>query len=389
MPLEGEMKTELYRGREQARFKHELLEAYLERLFMIVGQHQRTVCYVDCFAGPWQAKGDDLEDTSIAVSLNIIRKCKDGLRGMGHDVSFKALFVEKDPTSYAKLEAYLSGRKSESTQISSLKGEFIDLRQEILSFCGNDSFTFFFIDPTGWKDAVELSTLDPLLKRPNSEFLINFMYEFLVRTHTQDPFADDMQRIFGEVPDTKGMTAEAREEYLVRRYRENLKTVVPARGGQPRTACVKVKKVLKDRTLYHLVYLTRHPKGIIEFMAASDGLDLVQKRLRAMAKQETQVEANGQMFLIGAVESIKKDEGRPDLSEVKTYWLTKLSSTPRRFAITDLADMLEETGWFASDFQKAFKELEAEGIVKNQDAQRTRPVNAVNFEKSETLVRLK
>ena len=31
-----------YRGREQAYFKHCLLEAYLERLFMIVGQHQRT-----------------------------------------------------------------------------------------------------------------------------------------------------------------------------------------------------------------------------------------------------------------------------------------------------------------------------------------------------------
>jgi len=383
------MKTELYRGREQARFKHELLEAYLERLFMIVGQHQRTVCYVDCFAGPWQSKGDDLEDTSIAVSLKIIRKCRDGLRAMGRDVSFKALFVEKDPTAYAKLAAYLNGRKDESVHISSLKGEFAVLRREILSFCGNDSFTFFFIDPTGWKDAVELSTLDPLLRRANSEFLINFMYDFLLRTHTQDTFAEDMLRIFGEVPDTKGMTAEAREEYLVRRYRENLKTVVPARGGKPRTACVKVKKVLKDRTLYHLVYLTRHPKGVIEFMAASDGLDLVQKRLRALAKQETQVEANGQLFLIGADESIKKAEGRPDLLEVKSYWLTKLSSMPSRFDINALADMLEDTGWFASDFQKAFKELEAEGIVKNKDALRTRPVHAVNFEKGEMLVKLK
>ena len=382
------MKAELYKGREQARFKHELLEAYLERLFMIVGQHQRTVCYVDCFAGPWQAKGEDLADTSIAVSLNIIRKCRDGLHSRGHDVSFKALFVEKDPSAYTKLEAYLSSRKEEGILTSSLKGEFLDLRQEIIYFCGNDSFTFFFIDPTGWKDAVELSTLDPLLRRANSEFLINFMYEFLVRTHTQESFADDMRRIFGEVPDTRGMTAEAREEYLVKRYRENLKTVVPARGGKPRTACVKVKKVLKERTLYHLVYLTRHPKGVTEFMAASEGLDLVQKKLRALAKQGTQVEASGQLVLIGADESIKKDEGRADLSDVKLYWLTKLSSMPRRFGITELADMLEDRGWFASDFQKAFKELETEGKVKNQDAKKIRPVNAVNFEKGEMLVKL-
>lgn len=382
------MKSELYKGREQARFKHELLEAYLERLFMIVGQHQRTICYVDCFAGPWQAKGENLEDTSIAVSLNIIRKCREGLLARNHNVNFKAVFVEKDPKAYTKLRGYLDGRNDAGIETFPLQGEFIQLRQEILSLCCKDSFTFFFVDPTGWKDAVELSTLDPLLRRPNSEFLINFMYDFLLRTHTQEPFLDDMKRIFGRVPDTKGMTAKAREEHLIRLYRENLKTVVPTRGDKPRTACVQVKKVLLDRTLYHLVYLTRHPKGIAEFMAASDGLDLVQKRLRALAKQEAQVESNGQMVLIAADKSIKKEEGRADLSEVKSYWLTKLSSTPRRFGITELADMLEETDWFASDFQKAFKELDTEGKVKNQDAKKTRPVNAVNFEKGEMLVKL-
>jgi three-Cys-motif partner protein len=210
------MKSELYKGREQSRFKHELLEAYLERLFMIVGQHQRTICYVDCFAGPWQAKGDDLEDTSIAVSLNIIRKCREGLLKNDHNIHFKALFVEKDPMAYAKLKDYLDGRDDKGVETHPLHGEFIQLRQEILARCGNDSFTFFFVDPTGWKDAVELATLDPHLRRPNSEFLINFMYDFLVRTHTQEPFSDDMHRIFGRVPNTKGMTAKAREEHLVR-----------------------------------------------------------------------------------------------------------------------------------------------------------------------------
>jgi hypothetical protein len=63
--------------------------------------------------------------------------------------------------------------------------------------------------------------------------------------------------------------------------------------------------------------------------------------------------------------------------------------TPKLFELDDLADMLEETDWFASDLQKAFKELETEGRVKNLDAKRARPVNAVNFEKNETLVKLK
>lgn len=34
------MKHELYKGRGQARFMHELLEAYLERHIMIVGQDE-------------------------------------------------------------------------------------------------------------------------------------------------------------------------------------------------------------------------------------------------------------------------------------------------------------------------------------------------------------
>lgn len=54
---------EQYKGREQSYFKHRLLEAYLERLFMIIGQHQPIICYVDCFAGPWSSQTDDLNDT--------------------------------------------------------------------------------------------------------------------------------------------------------------------------------------------------------------------------------------------------------------------------------------------------------------------------------------
>ena len=377
-----------YRGREQSYFKHALLRAYLERLFMIVGQHHRTICYVDCFAGPWQSRSDSLEDTSIVVSLEIIRKCREGLLERGHPVHFKAIFVEKDAKAFAKLNSYLADRNNDAIETAALHGEFFHLQQELLRHCGDNSFAFFFVDPTGWKEAIELSTLAPLLQRPNSEFLINFMYDFLLRTHTQETFAADMRKIFGEIPDTAGMTPEIRESLLIRLYRNHLKTVVPIRGGKPRTACVKVHKILQDRTLYHLVYLTRHPKGIAEFMAASEGLDLVQRKIRARVQQEERVERKGQFELFAAHEEIKAQDGRVDLSEVKTYWLGKLSMTPELFTLDDLADMLEETDWFASDFQKAFKELESEGRVKNLDAKRTRPVNAVKFEKGEHLVKL-
>jgi len=379
---------EHYKGREQAYFKHSLLKAYLERLFMIVGQHQKTVCYVDCFAGPWQEKGEDLEDTSIAISLKILTNCKEGLRRLGKDVHFKALFIERDQKVYAKLSTFLESKRKQGIESIALNGEFVDVRREILSWCGNDSFVFFFIDPTGWKQVVEPSTLEPLLQRPNSEFLINFMYDFLLRIHTQKPFEGDMVKVFGEIAVTEGMTPAEKEEHLVTLYRRHLKTVVPKRGGKPRTISVKVLKPLKDRTLYHLVYLTRHPLGIIKFMEASQGLDLVQRKVRAQAKQETRVKKSGQEELFAAHEQVTEKEGHVDIVTVKEYWMKHLTSQPIKFGIETLADMLEETGWFASDFQEAFKELEKEDTVKNLDARRVRPVNAVNFEKGERLVKI-
>jgi three-Cys-motif partner protein len=384
---------EHYKGREQAYFKHRLLEAYLERLFMIVGQHHRTICYVDCFAGPWQEKSKDLDDTSIAISLKIIRKCREGLKNLGRNVNFKAIFIEQSQKAYEKLETFLQGRKEIGIETKSLHGEFIALRQEILSWCGEDSFTFFFIDPTGWKGAVELPTLEPLLRRPNSEFLINFMYDFLLRTHTQTAFEDDMRQIFGEAPDTAGMSSGEKEEYLVTSYRTNLKRVVPTGDGRPRTACVKVMKVLKERTLYHLVYLTRHAKGVTEFMEASEKLDIVQKKVRETAQQEHREGKSGQLELYAAGESIKEEDDRADLSQVEKYWLNKLSPTPRHFGINEFADMLEETGWFMRDFQKAFGELAKAGKARNlDDSTGRRRSQFVHYEenggKGERLVRI-
>jgi hypothetical protein len=50
------------------------------------------------------------------------------------------------------------------------------------------------------------------------------------------------------------------------------------------------------------------------------------------------------------------------------YWLSKLTYDPRRFKIELLADMLEETGWFESDFQSAFKELLSEKKVASDSS---------------------
>jgi three-Cys-motif partner protein len=312
---------------------------------------------------------------------------------MGKSVRFQALFIEKDKRAFEKLEAHLSSCISPDVTTTAYNGEFYDLRTQILNWCGQDDFTFFFIDPKGWKKVVEISTLKPFLKRPNSEFLINFMYDFLLRTHTQETFHEDMRAIFGSVPDTSDMTPKQKEACLINLYRSQLKQIAPSRGGIPRTAHVPIFYPLRERTLYHLVYLTRHAKGIVVFMEESEKIELVQKRAREQAKQEQREFRTGQYEFEFKFGNDSKILENIDLIEVRNYWLRKLLPDPYRFGIEQLADMIEETGWFESDFQMAFGELASQGIVANLDSKtKRRKKKYVHFDahhnKGDELIRL-
>lgn len=360
-----EIPSEYRGGREHAYIKHVLLETYLYKLFMIIGQYQQTISYVDCLAGPWQDASEDLSDTSIGRSLATMKNCLEGLQGMHHNVRFRALFVEKDAKNYRRLKEYLHTLET-PVETESFHGEFDKVRNKILDWCGS-SFTFFFVDPLGWKNVVDVKTLEPFLQRPNSEFLINFMFEFILRAHHIPLHEEDMIKIFGQVPRTDGMTPEEKEACLVRLYQGNLKRVQPSQGGSPRSVTVPIQRPDKDRTIYHLVYLTRHHLGIVKFMEASESLDFVQKAVRIQAKHDKKIRTTGQGELFGALDNVKVEWGTVPIAAVKDYWLRRLTFQPQKFGIAKLADMLEETGWFERNFQEAFHELQVEGKVKNLD----------------------
>jgi len=358
---------ERYKGHEQAFVKHTLLKAYLERLFMILGQFHRVIRYVDCFSGPWHEEGSDLKYTSIRISLDLMRQCRETLKNKGREVRFHALFIEKDKRAFRKLQEYLATIPPEEVLVEALHGDFYELRESILDWCGPDDFTFFFIDPKGWKRVVEISTLAPLLRRPNSEFLINFMYDFLIRAHSQETFHAHMEAIFGDAPDTGGMSPAEKEEYLVDLYKMRLKEILPIGGlSKPRAVTVPVLFTLKNRTKYHLVYLTRSAKGITVFMNESENLEIVQRRVRALAKKDKRFSRTRQHELFSA-DKMDSPFPQKDSNEVMDYWLKHLMTTPRFFGIEELAMMLEETGWFESDLQAAFGALQLEGKVKNLD----------------------
>ena len=380
-----------YEGREQALVKHALLKSYLEKLLLIIGMSAKKarhveICFVDCFAGPWGTPGDDLEGTSISLSLTTLAACKVKLATLGVDATMRALYVEKDETAFDRLSTYLGAKAPPSIDHSCRHGDFVDLRADILKWCGAGAFTFFFVDPKGWKDIV-IETMRPLLARPRSEFLINFAYNFINRTASMAVWQDAMTKLLGSSVKLDGLQPAEREEALVNAYRTSLKACVP--GGRPeyraRSAYVTVRDPLHRRTKYHLVYVTTHPTGIVEFMDISERVDIVQRQVRAAKQIDVRQQKTRITDMFGADPQSEPD-GRCSPDGVDAFWRQYLAAGERRVGTADFADILEITNWLPGELQSSLVRLVKAGAVRNLDGdasrRRTRPLH---FEKSERL----
>jgi hypothetical protein len=205
------------------------------------------------------------------------------------------------------------------------------------------------------------------------------MFDSIVRAHGQTSFEEHLNAIFGKALDMSQIGLYERERSLFNLYRRELKASAPIIEGQvPRCAHMRVNHPTKDRTIYDLVYLTWDPPGFVTFMETSERLEMEQRKARALAKQSKKVKRSGQLELFPA-DRFVEDEPAVDSARVKEYWLAKLSHTPKRFGVTEFADMLEETGWFMDHFQKAFMELEREGKVRNLASTGMRTENPVRY----------
>lgn len=367
-----------YDGREQAYIKHRLLKTYLQKLFFIVGMSAKAagsveLCYIDCFAGPWGDPSDGMESTSIAISLRTLDICRQQLGHRGISAKIRALYIEEDATAFTRLKAYLAANTPTSIATTCIQGDFVNLRGEILKWAGQRGFAFFFIDPKGWKQ-VGVGTLKPLMQRQRSEFLVNFMYNDINRMASMPEWQPDFTELVGETLDLTGLSPVERERRLLRTYRENLKRNVPNSSGdfRPRSAHVRVLDPSKERPKYHLVYVTSHPKGIIEFLEISDDVDLIQKQVRAEKKDSKRQMESGIEDMFGASSLVDHDAGRGMPEDVDQFWCTYLHRGPRQIDRSIFADILEEKDWFPSDLQASLVRLIKAGKVRNRSADASR-----------------
>jgi three-Cys-motif partner protein len=386
-----------YIGREQAYIKHLLLDGYLERLLYIVGWSasqlgHEEIIFVDCFAGPWKDESGDLAATSIAISMNLLSKVQYSLEKAGKPVRFRAVYVEKDDGAFGRLSQFLSSHSPANVKTAAIHGDFTQSIPDILARCPAKSFTFFFIDPKGWM-TVKPEILKPLLTRPRSEFLINFMYDFINRAASMGALRNEIAALLGGHFDVDKIPTNPaqREQFLLERYRNALVERVSIGKAKALSGYVTILDPTSDRTKYHLIYLTRHPRGIIEFMTQSQKLAEVQSAVRTAAKfhKQTRGDATADLFGVDASQVEPSfGEANARLDDLKKLWMARIGDQPLPVTEAVFADLICKSNCFPSELQLALRELMQCDDVQNVDAgPKLRPKNVVDYAKGETLVR--
>ena len=289
---------EFYRGREQTYLKHFFLEKYLERVAWNILSFRDEFVYVDGFSGPWKSEDEALEDTSFMIALNQLRKVRRGLKERrGRDVRMRCFFNDNHESAYRDLAKAVSA--VDDIEIKALCRNFEDVVPEIVDYVGS-SFSLTFIDPTGWT-GFGLQKIESLLALPG-EVIINFMFDHVNR-FVDDPTprnAATFDTLFGGPAwhldvEHHVQAGHSREDAILHVYRERFRKF----GRFPHVTSTRILKPLADRSYFHLVYGTRHWKGLVEYRTVEQKVIDEQEHVRGVAKITHQVERTSQTELFG------------------------------------------------------------------------------------------
>lgn len=323
---------ELYFWREQSQVKHVILENYLERFGIIIGKTWDGIFYVDGFSGPWNTVSDNFRDSSFAIALRQLRSAREVVRErFKKDLRIKCIFLESDPKAFQRLEEF--SKSNDDGEIIALNSEFEESIPDLVRKVKDHQsgyFPFFLIDPTGWK-GFSMDVIAPLIRLEPGEVLINFMTSFINRfiRVEQAGIEASFQKLFGNdifKACIEGLEGRAREDAIVFAYADRVGEV----GRFPYVATTVILHPTKDKAHFHLVYATRHLKGIEVFKNAERKALRLSESLRADARRRARESASGQIeFFDGSA-----------LPEIG--YLAELQVHYERLALRAISDLLQE-----------------------------------------------
>jgi three-Cys-motif partner protein len=310
----------LYLGREQSLVKHLILQSYLERFAHIIGFRWDAIAYVDCFSGPWKERSQDLKDTSFCIAIEELRKARQTHQTLGKSLKLRCFFLEKDPKAHVKLKEFADSITD--VEIAHKNAALEDSIDDILKFVREvKSFPFIFIDPTGWT-GFGMNVITPLLRLDPGEVLINFMTGHISRL-LESMTQKDFTNLLGSASSKNSLTGLSgldREDAVVEEYCKN----VAKTGKFNFTAKAIVLRPEKDRTHFHLIYATRHHKGIEVFKKAEQAAMTEMEHARAEARQRISQGRTQQIDLFSEPE-VRHSTGYFD--ELRDRYLTKAKAS--------------------------------------------------------------
>jgi three-Cys-motif partner protein len=221
---------------------------------------------LDGFAGPGEYANGEPGSPIIAIETYLSHSYA-GIRA--HEVVF--LFIEQDPARRKHLQQLLEERKQKQTfppqaSYQVFQGNFDETMTELLNSLEGQHLqlapTFAFIDPFGYSHT-PMSIIARLMRHPNCEVLITFMYEEINRFLTADYTNKERQydALFGTQEwrriASQTLDSTERRRQLHDLYHDQLSSV----GGARYVRSFRMRNK-KNATDYFLFFGTNNLKGL-------------------------------------------------------------------------------------------------------------------------------
>jgi len=386
-----------YANREHAKAKHDLLERYIQRYAMILGQHASEIVFVDGFAGPWQSGAADRSDTSFGLSTAALKKCAEALYArFSRRPTIKALWIEEDPAAYALLSAFAEGASSSRVRIQTEHATFQSSVDRIVQFVGTTAHVFIFVDPKGYKGLIEPDVLAPLLRLPKAELLINYMWDHIKYAfgHSDEPgHRSNLERLYG--PELQRLLrisdGATRAVEALQVYENRLRDAALGPGG-PRLRVISypILDTHGNRyPKYWLVHGTHAATGLATFADECERMNRTQDAIFFVTHETRREHRTGTADLFGG-QDIALQADRSSHADT-TGWLELVPNVGSIATITTdvWADLLEKGRCLPGELQEGFRRLRDEHLLENCDARGKRRKHFVHHETNERIRRIR
>lgn len=329
--------------KQVSRVKHIILQKYLPSWERILGSRNRRLCYFDCYAGPgvYEFQGQAVDGSPIIA----VHAAKEYL-AKAKARQMTLILMEKDDKQRASLEAELKKVQpyGQGLQVHVMAEDVKEFVPKVLGQVPKLAPSFFLVDPYG--HPLTIPILNDILKRPQSEALINFMYYRInmdagnvkVQHHLDEMFGDGEWRTQAFLKESGWKREQGFLNYFMSkinaRYKLPFRIRFDVEDGVP-----------TNRTKYYLIHASNHPKAVL----------LMKEVMWPLGDEEGLFDFSGEKHGI-LISSSPREE------ELKELLLREYDGREIEF------DRLREETWDVPFIEKHYravvKHLKEEGLVR-------------------------